>query len=66
MPNAPDRLPEEVFERARAVSTATLSSQLQKRGFTHTFMHGVLPLRPDLRLVGYAFTLRYIPMREDL
>jgi regulator of RNase E activity RraA len=29
-------------------------------------MHGVLPLRPDLRLVGHAFTLRYIPAREDL
>src|SRR5690606_8555428 len=26
----------------------------------------VHPVRPDLRMVGYAFTLRYIPMREDL
>jgi len=61
-----DRLPREILDLARAVSTATLSSQLQKRGFVHSFMHGVLPLRPDLRLAGYAFTLRYIPMREDL
>src|SRR5579859_3115820 len=29
-------------------------------------MHGVLPLRPDLRLAGPAFTLRNIPAREDL
>ena len=29
-------------------------------------MAGIYPLRPDLRLVGYAFTLRYIPAREDL
>ncbi|MDQ3808810.1 MAG: ribonuclease activity regulator RraA [Chloroflexota bacterium] len=66
MSSAPHRLPAEVLELARATTTATLSSQLQKRGFVHTFMHGVLPLRPDLRLVGYAFTLRYIPTREDL
>jgi regulator of RNase E activity RraA len=64
--SAPDRLPPEVLDLARAVSTATLSSQLQKRGFVHCSMHGVLPLRPGLRLAGCAFTLRYIPMREDL
>src|ERR1700737_2970265 len=29
-------------------------------------MQSVCPLRPDLRLVGQAFTLRYIPAREDL
>jgi len=61
-----DRLPAALLDLARQVSTATLSSQLQKRGLLHCFMHGVLPLRPDLRLVGQAFTLRYIPVREDL
>ena len=29
-------------------------------------MLGVRPLRPELRLAGQAFTLRYIPVREDL
>jgi len=48
------------------VSTATLTSQLLKRGFRNTFLTGVEPLRPDLRMVGYAFTLRFVPMREDL
>ncbi len=50
----------------REVSTATLTSQLLKRGFRNTFLGGLAPLRPDLRMVGYAFTLRYAPMREDL
>jgi hypothetical protein len=49
-----------------SVSTATLSSQLQKHGFLRAFMPGVRPLRPDLRMAGRAFTLRYIPVREDL
>ncbi|HEX5503260.1 MAG TPA: ribonuclease activity regulator RraA [Thermomicrobiales bacterium] len=53
-------------EALRHVSTATLTSQLLKRGFRNTFLAGLAPIRPDLRMVGYAFTLRYIPMREDL
>jgi regulator of RNase E activity RraA len=64
--SAPERLPADLLALARAVTTATLSSQLQKRGLLHCFMHGVLPLRPELKLAGQAFTLRYIPMREDL
>lgn len=50
----------------RQVSTATLSAQLLKRGFRQMFLHGVLPLRPDLRMAGQAVTLRYVPSREDL
>ncbi|MCY4081673.1 MAG: ribonuclease activity regulator RraA [Caldilineaceae bacterium] len=52
--------------KLRSVSTATLTSQLQNHGFRNTFLAGLYPLRPDLRMVGYAFTLRYIPAREDL
>jgi regulator of RNase E activity RraA len=56
----------ETFALLKRVSTATLSSQLHRRGFRQLVMRGVLPLRPDLRLAGRAFTLRYIPAREDL
>ena len=47
-------------------STATLTSQLLKRGFRNCFMPRLVALRPDLRMVGTAFTLRYVPTREDL
>lgn len=57
---------QETFEQLRTVSTATLTAQLLKRGFRNTFLQGIYPLRPDLRMVGYAFTLRYVPAREDL
>ncbi|SES38996.1 fumarylacetoacetate hydrolase family protein [Actinokineospora terrae] len=50
----------------RQVSTATLSSQLRKRGLNHTFLNGLAPARPDLRMVGTAHTLRYLPLREDM
>lgn len=59
-------LTSEELEALRQVSTASLTTQLLKRGLQNTFMQGVAPLRPDLRMVGYAFTLRYIPAREDL
>ena len=49
-----------------AASTATLTSALKEHGLRNTFMHGVAPLRSDCRVVGPAFTLRYIPAREDL
>lgn len=62
----PHFLSSEAFAKLRTVSTATLTVQLQKRGFRNTFLQGLTPLRPDLRMVGYAFTLRYVPMREDL
>ena len=45
----------------RAASTATLTSVLREHGLHNTFMHGVAPLRPDCRVAGPAFTLRYPP-----
>src|SRR5687768_2766565 len=48
------------------VSCATLTSQLLKRGFRNTFLAGLKPSQPHRRLVGRAFTLRYVPSREDV
>ena len=57
----------ETMDRLRLVSTATLTTQLFKRGLRNAFMQGVRPLgRYDGNLVGPAFTLRNIPAREDL
>jgi regulator of RNase E activity RraA len=53
------------FEKLRAVSTATLTTQLLNRGFKNTFLQGLSPVDPDSRMVGYAFTLRFVPARED-
>ena len=48
------------------VTTATLATQLAQRGLTNCFIAGLTPLRPDLHLVGTAFTLRYVPVRGEL
>lgn len=50
-----------------SASTATIQSQLFKRGLRNTFLFGLRPLNPDAAsFVGTAFTLRYIPAREDI
>ena len=65
-PSPSPRLEPDVAEKLAQVSTATLTSVLLKLGLRNTFMTDVHPLVPGTRLVGQAYTLRYIPMREDL
>ena len=53
--------------KLRTVSTATITTALFKRGFRNQFVQDVRPLNPDAGpMVGEAYTLRYIPAREDL
>ena len=50
-----------------AVTTATITTILLKQGLRNVWMRGTLPLRPGQgRVVGPAFTLRFVPAREDL
>jgi regulator of RNase E activity RraA len=54
-------------EKLKAVSTATLASCLFKRGLRTQSIEDVHPLNPGAgTMVGEAFTLRYMPAREDL
>jgi 5-oxopent-3-ene-1,2,5-tricarboxylate decarboxylase/2-hydroxyhepta-2,4-diene-1,7-dioate isomerase len=53
-------------ERLNRVSTPTLTSQLQRRGIRSTFLSGLRPIKEGQRMLGYAHTLRYVPLREDL
>lgn len=54
-------------DKLKTVSTATICTALFKRGFRNQFIQNVRPLNPAAApMVGEAFTLRYIPAREDL
>lgn len=51
----------------KALSTATITTQLFKKGIKSSYMKGPMPLVADqARIVGPAFTIRYTPAREDL
>ncbi|MEQ1939846.1 ribonuclease activity regulator RraA [Mesorhizobium sp. CN5-321] len=55
------------IEALSAVSTATLTTVLLKKGLRNIWMRGARPIRTGQpRLVGRAFTLRFVPAREDL
>ena len=58
---------EQTRAKLKTVSTATLCTALYKRGLKNQFIQDVRPLNPNgANMVGEAFTLRYIPAREDL
>ena len=61
------RLSDSTRAKLSTVSVATLTTVLFKRGFRNQFIQDVHPLNPNAgAMVGEAFTLRYIPAREDL
>src|SRR5207342_605463 len=57
----------EAIKTLSHVSTATITTVLLKKGLRNVWLRGARPLRPgQKRLVGPAFTLRFVPAREDL
>ncbi len=57
----------EIVDALKRVTTATLTTVLLKKGLRNVWMRGTQPLRPgQQRQVGRAFTLRFVPAREDL
>ncbi len=67
MDKDPLPLPEHVHQALSGVTTATLTTVLLKKGLRNVWMRGARPLKAGQpRLVGRAFTLRFVPAREDL
>jgi regulator of RNase E activity RraA len=65
--NMAPALPRDAIEQLRHVSTATLATALFKRGLRNQAIQGARPVGPLTQtMVGFAYTLRYIPAREDL
>ena len=57
----------DMIHALKPVSTATIATVLLNRGLRRVWMRGTQPIRPGQpRAVGRAFTLRFIPAREDL
>jgi regulator of RNase E activity RraA len=66
-----EQIPVELAENTRArlssITTATITTVLLKKGLRNVWLRGTRPLRPgQKRAVGPAFTLRFVPAREDL
>ena len=60
-------LDQQVIDVLSRVTTATITTVLLKKGLRNVWLRGARPIRTGLpRLVGRAFTLRFVPAREDL
>jgi regulator of RNase E activity RraA len=58
---------EKTIETLKGISTATITTVLLKKGLRNVWLRGTKPLRPgQKRIAGPAFTLRFVPAREDL
>jgi regulator of RNase E activity RraA/2-keto-4-pentenoate hydratase/2-oxohepta-3-ene-1,7-dioic acid hydratase in catechol pathway len=62
----PSESPADLLRAVSKVSTATLSSQLRKRGFNSVTLDRLHATQPGRKMVGFARTLRFVPFREDL
>lgn len=63
----PMALDPHIVKTLKGVSTATITTVMLKKGLRNLWIRGAMPLKPNQeRLVGPAFTLRFIPAREDL
>jgi regulator of RNase E activity RraA len=57
----------DLFAQLKTITTATITTVLLKKGLRNVWLRGTKPLKPDQpRIVGRAFTLRFVPAREDL
>ena len=62
IPNDPS-----IIKKLSHITTATITTALLKKGLRNVWIRGAKPLSPGLpRLIGRAFTLRFVPAREDL
>ena len=60
-------LDRKTIETLEGIATATITTVLLKKGLRNVWMRGTRPLQPgQKRIVGPAFTLRFVPAREDL
>src|SRR5271157_1669469 len=59
-------LSQKTKDALNGAATSTLTGLLNRRGFNNMFLQDVSPLRLDIpRMVGFAYTMRFIPHRKD-
>jgi regulator of RNase E activity RraA/2-keto-4-pentenoate hydratase/2-oxohepta-3-ene-1,7-dioic acid hydratase in catechol pathway len=62
----PPQRPPEILNELREVATATLAAVARKRGLNTVTLDGLRSTKPQTHMAGYARTVRYLPLREDL
>jgi 4-hydroxy-4-methyl-2-oxoglutarate aldolase len=65
-PDGRPKVPDDLIERARGLSSEEIWAVLPRKGFPNQYEDGFQILHPGTKLVGRAFTVQFMPMRPDV
>ncbi|MGB7845199.1 MAG: hypothetical protein WBL63_06260 [Candidatus Acidiferrum sp.] len=66
LPDGRPKVPEELIERARGLSSEEVWAVLQQKGFNNQYADGFQVLHPGKTMAGRVFTVQFMPMRSDV
>ena len=66
LPDGRPKVPDDLIERARDVSSEEVWAVLQQKGYNNQYADGFIVLHPGKTLVGRVFTVQFMPVREDV
>lgn len=66
LPDGRPKVPDDLIERARGLSSEEVWAVLQAKGYNNQYADGFQVLHPGKTMVGRAFTVQFMPVREDV
>ena len=66
LPDGRPKVPDALMERARDLSSEEVWAVLQAKGYNNQYADGLQVLHPGKPMVGRAFTVQFMPLREDV
>src|SRR6516164_11031823 len=66
LPDGRPKVPDELLERARDLSSEEIWATLQEKGYNNQYADGFQILHPGKPMVGRAFTVQFMPLRQDV
>ena len=66
LPDGRPKVPDSLMERARDLSSEEIWAVLQEKGYNNQYADGFQVLHPGKPLVGRAFTVQFMPLRQDI
>src|SRR5215467_1264175 len=66
LPDGRPKVPDSMIERARGLSAEEVWATLQEKGYNNQYADGFQILHPGKTMVGRAFTVQFMPRRDDV
>jgi len=66
LPDGRPKVPDDLMERARDLSSEEVWAVLQQKGYNNQYADGFIVLHPGKTLVGRVFTVQFMPLRSDV